>query len=182
MVYLILSGSLFKIGKSNNPKKRLSQIQTSSPFESYLIGIIECDNDFEIEKKLHCEYKNKRIKGEWFALVKKDVVDICDKYSMQKINNSYFENNNEFDKNNISLLNIFDSKVKEFDEHLESMELVYKERIAHEEDKLKIKYEEKLKKLNSNLSKSLSLMFLDMLKDNNLRIDIDDFCSHYFNQ
>lgn len=60
------SGS-FKIGRSKDPKKRLKQLQTGSPFKLRLILVLE--NMGHCEKMLHKEItrgKKKKCKGEWF--------------------------------------------------------------------------------------------------------------------
>ena len=68
-LYIIQSkqNGAVKIGISKNPKKRLAQLQTGSPFKLKLILIIE--NRSDLEKKLHNDLKSFRIrnyKGEWF--------------------------------------------------------------------------------------------------------------------
>lgn len=57
-----------KIGKTIDVNKRLSSLQTSSPvtliLEGYFIG--------DIESLLHKEFKNNRVKNEWFIYTIKD--------------------------------------------------------------------------------------------------------------
>lgn len=57
-----------KIGKSINPKIREKTLQSEKPVIKILYV---CDNN--IEKKLHNEYKDKRIRGEWFSLSPEDI-------------------------------------------------------------------------------------------------------------
>lgn len=57
-----------KIGKSKNPKARLSQLQTSTVNELKLLHIIECEDMDEIETALHKRFEDKHIRGEWFSV------------------------------------------------------------------------------------------------------------------
>ena len=51
-----------KIGKCENPAKRLAQLQTGSPHILRHLLILEGDN----EREMHERFKNDRIRGEWF--------------------------------------------------------------------------------------------------------------------
>jgi len=67
-LYIIQSdktGAL-KIGRSKNPKQRLKQLQTGSPYKLKLILIVEGKGN--IEKNLHERLKRyrQRRNGEWF--------------------------------------------------------------------------------------------------------------------
>ncbi len=53
-----------KIGKSNNPLKRLSSLMTGSAESLILLRVI--DGDRAEEKKLHEMFSDYRIRGEWF--------------------------------------------------------------------------------------------------------------------
>jgi hypothetical protein len=66
---------LYKIGKSINPRIREKTLQSEKPN----IKIIKVFNK-NIEKKLHNEYKDFRIRGEWFNLSPIQVKYICTKY------------------------------------------------------------------------------------------------------
>jgi len=74
-IYLIKMNNYIKIGKSDNPYKRLAQLQTSNPEKLELLSSFPFDkkNIIEIEKKLHTFYKPKNIKNEWFNLDKLDI-------------------------------------------------------------------------------------------------------------
>ncbi|MER7953873.1 GIY-YIG nuclease family protein [Streptomyces sp. NPDC096030] len=54
-----------KLGRSRNPKRRLSQIQTMSPVPLALLAIHE--GDHEAETYLHRAFAARRTHGEWFA-------------------------------------------------------------------------------------------------------------------
>ena len=55
-----------KIGISNNPKKRLQQLQTGSPYKLKLLTIVKGRGD--LERSLHSFLKpyKQSCKGEWF--------------------------------------------------------------------------------------------------------------------
>lgn len=68
-VYLIKSkDGTYKIGKSKNPKKRLSQLQTANSNELELIEVFKSTNFNKIEKILHDRFKFCKLNGEWFNL------------------------------------------------------------------------------------------------------------------
>lgn len=72
-VYLIQCNDLYKIGFSNQPKKRLEMLQIGSPYELRLIWEDKVYNYMQIEEGLHKKFENKRVRGEWFKLDKEDV-------------------------------------------------------------------------------------------------------------
>jgi hypothetical protein len=61
-----------KIGKGNNPRRRLQTLQTGNADILILEGTIETDNPFKIEKILHRMFDAFRQGGEWFELSEKD--------------------------------------------------------------------------------------------------------------
>ena len=68
MVYFITDGQYIKIGYTkNDAKKRLKQLQTSSPKKLFLLGYI--NGDKMVEKSLHKQFYKSivRINGEWFS-------------------------------------------------------------------------------------------------------------------
>lgn len=75
--YLMIdeNNGYIKIGKSTNPNTREKTLQSEKPFINILYV---CDNN--IEKKLHNEYKDKRIRGEWFSLSTDDINHIVETY------------------------------------------------------------------------------------------------------
>jgi len=66
-IYFIQSGldGPIKIGISNNPKKRMRELQHSCPFELRMVGIIK-NGGKEWEDKLHRKFAHSRMKGEWY--------------------------------------------------------------------------------------------------------------------
>ena len=91
-----------KIGKSNNPIKRLETIKIGNPFVK-LIGISELK-----ENVLHVKYDKFRFSGEWFEFPENIKVEV---YSLFKPIDSYnITNKKEIDE---ELLN----KIKKLDEN-----------------------------------------------------------------
>lgn len=66
MVYLITCSKTdsCKIGFSNCPENRLSQLQVGNPFSLELSAIIE--GEIEDEKNLHQKFSKYKLSGEWF--------------------------------------------------------------------------------------------------------------------
>lgn len=62
--YAIMSGEYIKIGRSDNPYKRLKQLQTASAVPLLLWGAKY--DDFNLETKLHNELKDFKVNGEWY--------------------------------------------------------------------------------------------------------------------
>jgi len=70
-VYFIKAGKkgAIKIGKSNHPEKRLSELQTGNPYKLKLVAYIHCETEkdaFDMEKKMHRVFRKRRLNGEWF--------------------------------------------------------------------------------------------------------------------
>lgn len=79
-IYLIqVEGTDFtKIGFSENPKKRLSDLQTANPHKLNMIAMYQSVNHkTEVklaERFLHKKFKGYNVRGEWFSCVNVDVV------------------------------------------------------------------------------------------------------------
>lgn len=63
-VYFITDGEAIKIGKANNPKSRLSALQTSH--YKPLAVLATMSGGEELERELHRTFDALRIRGEWF--------------------------------------------------------------------------------------------------------------------
>ena len=72
MIYFLKSDKYVKIGYSKNPKKRISILKISIPFEMEVIGIIE--GDLKKESQLHRMFSKLRVQGEWFLLTE-EIID-----------------------------------------------------------------------------------------------------------
>jgi predicted GIY-YIG superfamily endonuclease len=70
-----------KIGRSKNPEERIKSLQTSNAGKLRIISKIVCnDGDAHLlEQRLHKEYKDKRLHGEWFKLTRDDIEIISKK-------------------------------------------------------------------------------------------------------
>lgn len=65
----------YKIGRSSNLDKRMSQISSSNPNIELILVI-----PYNVEHKLHKEYEHKNVGGEWFNLSENDILNIKKKY------------------------------------------------------------------------------------------------------
>lgn len=65
-VYMIMAkeDNTVKIGTSNDPNKRLKQLQTGNNKQLVIVGLIKGGQ--ELEKNIHALFRESRIKGEWF--------------------------------------------------------------------------------------------------------------------
>lgn len=66
MIYFIEARGLVKIGRSNDPKRRLQMLSTGCPFVCTLIGVTEGAE--KEEREIHQRFSHLREKGEWFRL------------------------------------------------------------------------------------------------------------------
>lgn len=57
---------LCKIGFSNNPEKRLKEVQTGCPFELTIHKVVK--GDIQMERTFHKIYKEYKSNGEWFFI------------------------------------------------------------------------------------------------------------------
>ena len=62
-----------KIGISQDPEKRLKQLQTGCPFPLELIKIFKPENVLEMEQKLHRELSGCSTSGEWFMIAQSNL-------------------------------------------------------------------------------------------------------------
>lgn len=84
-VYFITNGTHHKIGISNDPEKRLRQLQTGSSETLSLDGMIEADDDFE--SLLHEELSDWHVRGEWFLLdedARMRIFRLCAEYDLEE--------------------------------------------------------------------------------------------------
>lgn len=81
-VYLMhdTSNNMYKIGVSNSPVYREKTLQSEKPTIEMLSSkpFVSRKMAMTLEKSLHENYKEKRIRGEWFELTPTDVSDITD--------------------------------------------------------------------------------------------------------
>lgn len=69
--------SHYKIGLSKNPASRISHLGVTLPFPIEPTHQFPTNDMFAAESRLHQQYADKRVNGEWFELSGQDVADIC---------------------------------------------------------------------------------------------------------
>lgn len=89
-IYFIESGNMVKIGRTKDIEKRMSSIRTSCPFPIKLLAYVVADPD--LEKRIHRDFAEDRVHGEWFNLSEK----LCKFIEKLKINEAV-DFNTEFD-------------------------------------------------------------------------------------
>ncbi len=77
-VYIIRQGNtrLFKIGVSNNPQRRLKNLQTGNPHPLKVVLSVPCVgiSAYEAEALIHRHLGKERVLGEWFEIASDDRV------------------------------------------------------------------------------------------------------------
>lgn len=77
----------FKIGKASVLPKRFNQVDTASPCELSVFGVIKSENYDNLEKQLHRQLHRRRMKKangnfkEWFSLTRDELVPVIEKYN-----------------------------------------------------------------------------------------------------
>ena len=72
-VYLLRSGTHYKIGKTRDLESRIDQIRLQLPWPVEVVHKIETDDPDGIETYWHKRFSEKRENGEWFDLTSDDV-------------------------------------------------------------------------------------------------------------
>ncbi len=72
-VYLLKFGQHYKIGSTKNLVRRFREIKTQMPDDGEIIHQIQTGDPDGIESYWHNYFREKRLKGEWFALSKEDI-------------------------------------------------------------------------------------------------------------
>lgn len=73
-LYLVKSGSFYKIGYAFDLDSRLTSLQSGNPLVLTVEYARKVKNAQQTEKLLHTRFSNKRVRGEWFFLTDDDVV------------------------------------------------------------------------------------------------------------
>ncbi len=67
----------YKIGRTVEPERRISDIRNILPGRSEIVAIIDTQDAPTLERQLHQRYTENRKRGEWFALTDAQVREIC---------------------------------------------------------------------------------------------------------
>jgi len=82
-VYLLKSETgETKIGRTLKIDQRIFHFTTNLPYELSLILYTETDDYLGLERRLHEEYSDKRLRGEWFNLTDEDIKNITERQGM----------------------------------------------------------------------------------------------------
>ena len=81
-IYIIknLDSNNLKVGVGSDPLKRLKQLQTGSDSELSLVYTsFLCSNAFSLENDIHNRFKESHVRGEWFKMSEKEVINYLEK-------------------------------------------------------------------------------------------------------
>ncbi len=96
-----------KIGLSDDPVKRLKQLQTGSPVQLELFAFRNYQKAKVKEVDLHERFQHRRVSGEWFELRPKDYVDPLKEWD--------FDPGIHFTKRTIEIIDVGDTAFISFD-------------------------------------------------------------------
>lgn len=85
-VYFIQAGQLayIKIGKSNDPHGRLSELQGGAFAKLHLRDVIECEAAHQVEGHFHSALEDCRESGEWFNVSLVKLRRLCDQLGYKR--------------------------------------------------------------------------------------------------
>lgn len=72
-VYLLKAGKHYKIGRSNAPGRRESELRIQLPERASMLHEIRTDDPVGIEAYWHNRFADRRLNGEWFDLSAEDI-------------------------------------------------------------------------------------------------------------
>jgi hypothetical protein len=65
-----------KIGIAKDIERRKRDLQTGNPLKLRLLGWIETEDSFQLERQLHLQFEAATVRGEWFDIEPADVLPI----------------------------------------------------------------------------------------------------------
>lgn len=76
-IYIIMAKGtcLYKIGITDNIKRRFKDLSSASPLPLTIIKYAQCDHPHLLENKLHEMFAHKLVKNEWFQLHENDLFE-----------------------------------------------------------------------------------------------------------
>ena len=77
---------IYKVGVSQNPKRRLKDISSNNPFEIAVLFLKAFENVYQLEKLLIDLYEINKIKGEWF-----NAYEDCIQETVDELNQIHFK-------------------------------------------------------------------------------------------
>jgi predicted GIY-YIG superfamily endonuclease len=95
-VYLIRQEdtTLFKIGVSKHPEKRLLEVQTGNGNKLILVEYFETKFNTKLESCIHAHFKLKRVNLEWFDIPLEDVKNFKNICQLYEDNLKFLKQNN----------------------------------------------------------------------------------------
>jgi len=82
----------FKIGVSENPERRMYEMQTGNPIKLYCLWKFKCDEPYKLESYVHSLLSKNSISGEWFDISISMCYKILEHLHVLDIEKSYIKN------------------------------------------------------------------------------------------
>ncbi len=76
VIYLLRTGSYYKIGKTNDPTRRYRELDIQLPERAERIHEISTNDIHRCERHWHLRFRDLRANGEWFQLSQEDVEEV----------------------------------------------------------------------------------------------------------
>lgn len=80
-IYVMKCHEYHKIGIAANPRRRLNAIKTSNPYEVELIRAVKVPDAIGLERQLHRQFAECRVRGEWFELTDTQITEVIERIS-----------------------------------------------------------------------------------------------------
>lgn len=79
---MLKAGPYYKIGKTNNFSRRITELTIQLPFPVEVVHKIYTNNTTANETYWHKRFSHRRVNGEWFSLTDSDVTEFKKHSSM----------------------------------------------------------------------------------------------------